>query len=83
MRSLIGSLAVVVGILAAVAAVGIASVGSATGRAEGANVAAVKHHWRYCRVCREYGLSPETLARSSRPTPCQIDGKPCTLSPIE
>ncbi len=80
MRASIGSLAVVVGILAAVAAVGIASVGQTAQRADGANVAAVRHHLRQCHTCRESGLSAETLADPARPSPCFLDGRPMMLA---
>ena len=81
MRASFGSLAVVVGILAAVAAVGIAAKGtSSASSSSAANVASVRHHFRFCAVCRESGLSPERLAETNRPNPCNLDGRPMMLA---
>ncbi len=72
MRSLIGSMAVVVGILGAVAAAGIASKGGSGSRtsSSAANIAAVQHHLERCPICRASGLSAERLASEDRPIPC-------------
>ncbi len=69
MRSLIGFAVIALAITATIA--GISRLSPAAPGPD-ANVAAVRHHLDRCRLCRESGISPERLARSGRPIPCQV-----------
>ena len=81
MHSWLRSLVVTLLVLLALAAISIASrdVTGGMGPTASDNIAAVRHHFTFCKFCRESGFTPERLASERRPIPCLArDQRPAT-----